>query len=179
MRSTYYEEKLKQEEIGAPPSTWTPWYEIFNNIFGGTTKIDGVPHGVDQGVRLQHSETLILNDDDGDTLPNSPPISSVAGATSSHSPRTHAVNQVGCKGQVNRSARKKKKKLGAMDESIAAAINNFFKGILEVEKMKLQITEKLIDNEREGREMAMKGQLKMAALFVEALKSKDSSRSSK
>ena len=58
MKSTYQEEKIKQEETGASASTWIPWYEIFDNIFGGTAKINGVPHGVDQGVRLQHSEAL-------------------------------------------------------------------------------------------------------------------------
>lgn len=37
--------------------------------------------------------------------------------------------------------------------------------------------EKIIDNEKEDREMLMKGQLQMAALFGEVLKAKDSSGS--
>jgi len=32
------------------PSTWTPWYDIFDNIFGGIARIMSVPNGVDQGV---------------------------------------------------------------------------------------------------------------------------------
>ena len=80
---------------------------------------------------------------------------------------------------MNQNAGKKKRKLAIGEESIVSAITNFSKGILEVEKMKLQLAEKMIDNEREGREMLMKGQLQMAALFAEALKAKDSSGGSK
>ena len=65
------------------------------------------------------------------------------------------------------------------EESITFAINNFSKGIQDVEKIKLQLKEKLIDNEREGREMLLKGQLQMAALFAGLLKAKDSFGSSK
>ena len=179
MRSTYQEEKVKQEETGAAASTWTPWYERFDNIFGGTAKINGVPNGLDQGVRLKHSEAFVLSDDDEDTLPTPPPHPSAPNTASSHSPRSEAVNQPGCEGQVNRNAGKRKRKLAMGDESIVSAINNFSKGILEVEKMKLQLTEKMIDHEREGREMLMKGQLQMAALFADVLKAKDSSGSSK
>ena len=65
------------------------------------------------------------------------------------------------------------------DEAIASAITYFLDGILEVEKIKLKITEKLIDSKREGHELLMKGQLHMAALFVEALKNKECFGSSK
>jgi hypothetical protein len=34
MREKYQEEKAKQGEINVAPSTLTPWYEIFDNIFG-------------------------------------------------------------------------------------------------------------------------------------------------
>ena len=80
---------------------------------------------------------------------------------------------------MNKSANKKKRKLLAGDEAIASAITHFSNDVLEVEKMKLKVTEKLIDNEREGRELLMKEQLQMTALFVEALKNKDSSGSLK
>jgi hypothetical protein len=180
MKTMYVEEKAKQGETGAPPSTWIPWYEMFDNIYAGTARINGVPYGVDQGVHLQHSEVHIVSDDDEGTLPSTPPPPPPsADATSSQSPCTEAVNQPGCDGQVNRSAGKRKRKLDARDDSIASAITSFSKGILEVEKMKLQITEKLIDSEREGREMVLKGQLQMATLFVETLKVKDSSSTSK
>jgi len=46
------------------------------------------------------------------------------------------------------------------DESIASAITNFSKGILEVEKMKMQMIEKLIDSEREARREDRKMMLK-------------------
>ena len=45
--------------------------------------------------------------------------------------------------------------------------------------MKLKVIKKFIDGERKGRELLMKRQLQMAALFVEALKNKDSSDSLK
>ena len=83
MRTTYQEEKTKQTQTGVPPSSWTLWYEIFDSIFAGTAKTNGIPHGVDQGVHLQHSEVNVLSDDD-DTLPSTPPPPSTpVGATSS------------------------------------------------------------------------------------------------
>jgi hypothetical protein len=53
------------------PSTWTPWYEIFDNIFGSISRIRGVPNGVDQRVHLQHEEVNVLNDDE-DIIPTIP-----------------------------------------------------------------------------------------------------------
>ena len=130
-------------------------------------------------MHLQYSEVNVLSDDD-DAVPSTPPpLSTSVGATSSQTPCTKAANQPGCEGQVNKSANKKKRKLLTGDEAIANAITHFSDGVLEVEKMKLKVTEKLIDSEREGRELLMKGQLQMATLFVEALKNKDSSGSSK
>ena len=32
MRTTYQEKKTKQAQTVVPPSSWTPWYEIFDNI---------------------------------------------------------------------------------------------------------------------------------------------------
>jgi len=36
----------------APPSTWVLWYELFDDMYLGTTRIYGVPHGVDYGEHL-------------------------------------------------------------------------------------------------------------------------------
>ena len=110
-------------------------------------------------MHLQHSEVNVLSDDD-DIVPSTPPPPSIhVGATSSQTPCTKAANQPGCEGQVNKSANKKKRKLLAGDEAITSAITHFLDGVLEVEKMKLKVIEKLIDSEREGRELLMKGQL--------------------
>ena len=130
-------------------------------------------------MHLQHSEVNVLSDDDDVVSSTLPPPSTLVDATSSQTLRIKAVNQPDCEEQVNKSANKKKKKLLASDEAIANAITHFSDGVVEVEKMKLKVTEKLIDSEREGREFLMKRQLQMAALFVEALKNKDSSGSSK
>jgi hypothetical protein len=50
MKEKYKEERTKQGEISVAPSTWTPWYEIFDNTFGSSFKIKGVPNGVNQKV---------------------------------------------------------------------------------------------------------------------------------
>jgi len=78
-----------------------------------------------------------------------------APTASSHSPHSEAVNQLGCEGQVNWSVGKRKRKLAMGDESIAFAINNFSNRIIEVEKMKMKITKKFIDSERQARKMMM------------------------
>ena len=80
---------------------------------------------------------------------------------------------------MNKSTNKRKRKLLTGNAAIAAAITNFSDSILEIEKMKLQVTVKLIDSEREGRELLVKGQLQMVALLVEVLKNKDSFGTSK
>ena len=80
---------------------------------------------------------------------------------------------------MNKSAKKKKRKLLASDEAIASAITHFSNGVLKVKKMKLKVIEKLIDSERKGCEFLMKEHLQIAALFVKILKNKDSSGSSK
>jgi len=51
-------------------------------------------------------------------------------------------------------------------------ITNFSDGIIQIEKMKLQLTEKIIQSEKQGREMVLQGQLQMATLFAEVLKAK-------
>ena len=182
MRSTYAEEKVKQEETGALPSTWTPWYEIFDNIFGGTAKIRGVHGGIDQGVRKEHVETIDVSSEDDETPIHSTPNTQTApGAASSQSPRTQVVNQPGCEGQVNKSANKRKRKLALGEEGIASAIKDFSKGILEIEKMKMEsserLSEKMIAADLKTRELHMLRQLEMAKILAEVLKVKDSSSS--
>ena len=80
---------------------------------------------------------------------------------------------------MNKSVNKRKRKLFASDVAIAVAITNFSYGVLDIEKMKLHITKKLIDSKREACELLIKGQLQMIALFVEALKNNDFAGSSK
>jgi len=86
-----------------------------------------------------------------------PLLSPVPNIAASLSLRTKAMNQLGIQKQVNRSA-KKRRKLVAGDETIASAIKDFSKGILEVEKMKLGLSKKIIKNEREEREMMLRAE---------------------
>jgi len=80
---------------------------------------------------------MILTDDKDNVLTSPPPIPSTA---SSQSLCTQVVNQPRCKGQINKSAGKKKRTLFIGEESIASSIKDFFKGTVEVEKMKMQMT---------------------------------------
>ena len=80
---------------------------------------------------------------------------------------------------MNKSTNKRKKKLLTSNEAIVAAITKFLDGVLEIEKMKLHVSEKLINSEREDCKLLVKEQLQMVALFVKVLKNKDSSSSSK
>jgi len=49
------------------PSNW-PWFEIFDQMFGGTTKINGIPNAIDQGMHNLHShsevQTFEVTEDD-------------------------------------------------------------------------------------------------------------------
>jgi hypothetical protein len=51
MQKIYHEEHEGCNVIGIQPSLWA-WYEHFHNILGGTTKMNGVIGGIDQGVWL-------------------------------------------------------------------------------------------------------------------------------
>jgi hypothetical protein len=41
----YETEKKKIQLIGASPFDW-PWFESFDQMFGGTTKINGIPNAI-------------------------------------------------------------------------------------------------------------------------------------
>jgi len=47
MRSNVHGGEAQARRTRAPPSSWTPWYKIFDNIFDGIAKINGVPHNID------------------------------------------------------------------------------------------------------------------------------------
>jgi hypothetical protein len=47
---------MKRKVTSAPPSNW-PWFEHFDNIFFGTTKLNGVLNVTNQGVCVMHLET--------------------------------------------------------------------------------------------------------------------------
>lgn len=145
-------------------------------VIGGTARTNNVLFGVDQGVRY---EVRIVSDDEEGALPSTPPLPSTGGPSSQLS-GSEAVDQPGCAGQVNRCARKRKRKLGARDESIVSAFTYFSKKFLEVEKTKLkmfeQLMDKTIEHERKCREMMLQGQLEVTAIILEALKASSSSR---
>ncbi len=50
--------KKKTQVTNASPSNW-PWFEIFDQMFGGTTKINGIPNAIDQGMHNLHSHSKV------------------------------------------------------------------------------------------------------------------------
>ncbi len=67
MKKIYKTNKKKVGVIGAPPFD-QPWFERFDNIFFGTSKINGMPNAINQGVRVMNFETKVMNvsDDEED-----------------------------------------------------------------------------------------------------------------
>ncbi len=55
MKDKYNVEKKKTNIIGVIPLDW-PWYERFDCLFVGTTKIVGISQGVDQSARIVHRQ---------------------------------------------------------------------------------------------------------------------------
>lgn len=46
LQGQYKKEAVAQSETGAAPLDWK-WYQIFDNMYGGTANIREVPHGID------------------------------------------------------------------------------------------------------------------------------------
>jgi hypothetical protein len=96
-------------------------------MYGGTARINGLPQGVDQGVRIEHEEVEILSDDEVHVAPTATPLS----------PRSRTCQNPHAPSQVNKSANKRKRKLIVEDSAIVDAIKYGFDGVQESEKMKM------------------------------------------
>ncbi len=72
----------------------------------------------------------------------------------------------------------KRRKLDASSSTIVDAIKDFSKGVKEIGKMKMEMTERIatqmFQNEQTSRKLIMQAQLQMATLFAKVLKLKDS-----
>ncbi len=66
-KNKYETKKKKIQVTSASPFNW-PWFERFDQMFGGIAKINGIPNVVDHGVHNLHShfeiQTFEVNDDD-------------------------------------------------------------------------------------------------------------------
>jgi uncharacterized protein YoxC len=71
----------------------------------------------------------------------------------------------------------KRRKLDAGSSTIADAIKEFSEGVKEIEKMMMEMIERIATHifwsEQTSRELIVQGQLQMVALFGEVLKFKD------
>jgi len=122
-------------------------------MLGGTAKMRGVLHGVDQRVHMPHEEIHDLSEDDEESTPNATPTK--ANSTTPISPRKKVAKQPHCISQLNKSIKKRRRKLSTGDYAIASAITNFSDGITQIEKMKLHVIEKIIKSEKQRREMVL------------------------
>jgi uncharacterized protein YoxC len=72
----------------------------------------------------------------------------------------------------------KRRKLDASFFAIVDAIKEFSEGVKEIEKMIMEMTERIatymLQSEWIGRELIVQGQMQMATLFDKVLKPKDS-----
>ncbi len=50
-----FQREIKWLMLGAPPFDRVPSFDQFDNLYGGTTKF-GVPRGVDQSVKINHTK---------------------------------------------------------------------------------------------------------------------------
>jgi hypothetical protein len=136
--------------IGASPSDW-PWFERFDQMFiemfGGTTKINGIANAIDQGVQNLHShsevQTFEVSDDDvtQGTQEHSSPAQKapVFGHGNEEevrvpfigldAPRSKACKLLGVQGKANKRMENKRRKLDAGSFTIANVIKEFLEGV--------------------------------------------------
>jgi uncharacterized protein YoxC len=81
-------------------------------------------------------------------------------------------------GEANKRKENRRRKLYASSSTIADAIKKISTSVKKIEKMMMEMTERItthiLQREQIDRELIEQGQLQMAALFVEYLKSKNS-----
>jgi hypothetical protein len=124
LKKTYETKKKKKTEvIGVPPSNY-PWFDCFDNIFFGTTKINGIPNTIDQGVCVMNFEIEVVNvSDEKDvqtlqmprSLERQTPVFrddnanfGTTPSSNSYSPRTRACKLPSVQGKANKKLERKK-----------------------------------------------------------------------
>jgi hypothetical protein len=96
-------------------------------MYDGIARINRLPQGVDQDVRIEHEEVEIMSDDEDPAAPTATPLS----------PRRRACQNPQAPGQVNKSSNKKKRKLTTGDSAIADSIKYGHDGVQELEKIQM------------------------------------------
>lgn len=112
-------------------------------MYGGTTKINGVLKGVDQGVRIHHNEVEYMDvSEDEETIPqaqehpNTPQRLMPDGAQGdAHSPLTWAIYLLGVQGAINKKLAQIRQRLSAGNASLAVGIKDFSDGVKEIKKL--------------------------------------------
>jgi hypothetical protein len=96
------------------------------------------------------------------------------------SPRRAACLQPGVDGEPNKQWRKSQKCKREDSMSVAASIRDFATGMEHIEKLKLEITERMtlriLEAEGKSRKSTLEGQLTLASLFLNAIKQQGGQR---
>jgi hypothetical protein len=138
-------EKKKIQAIAASPFDW-PWFEIFDQIFGSTTKINGIPNAIDQGVQNLHShfevQTFEVSDDvtqgtrEHYCPPQQAPIFGHGNEEEAHAPsvgsntsRTRVFKLSSVQGKANKRMENKRRKLDVGSSTIIDVIKEFLEGV--------------------------------------------------
>ncbi len=170
--------RKKIEVISAPPFDW-PWFERFDNIFLGIAKINGIPIVKDQGVHVMNFETKVVNvSDEKDVqtscVPSSPERQipmfgddnanvETTPSVSSNSFRIRACKLPSVQRKFNKKLKWKKRRLFTSSSVITYAINKFTHVVKEIEFLKMEmtkfITPQMLQNENNGKQMMIQGQL--------------------
>jgi hypothetical protein len=133
-------EKKKIQAIAASPSDW-PWFEIFDQMFGSTTKINGIPNAIDQGVQNLHSHFEVSDDVTQGTQehyrpPQQAPIFGHGNEEEVHAPsigsdtlRTRVCKLSSVQGKANKRMENKRRKLDVGSSTIIDVIKEFLEGV--------------------------------------------------
>jgi hypothetical protein len=155
IKDKYEMKKKKNQVTSASPFDW-PWFERFDQMFGGIAKINGISNAIYQGVQNLHSHSKVQNfevsDEDvtqGIQEHSSPPqqvpflVVVLAPSIGSNTLRTRACKLPGVQSKANKKMESKRRKLDASSFAITNAIKEFSKGVKDIEKMKMEMIERI------------------------------------
>ena len=195
LRSTYSKIKKLQNQTGEgarDDGAKFIWYDQINEILNLTTKVVGVPGGMDQDVPIPGTGTFnapidVSHEDDGDAEPSStqsPTRSDPASSTGTKpmstgtSLRTRAANLASVRGKCTSSQPTKKTKT---DRNLMDALDRMIESNTEIEKLRIEATMAMhkdnLVNCQEHRKLELEISRKqqesserIAAIFADAIK---------
>ena len=192
LRSTYSKIKKTRNQTGSgvrDEGAKFLWYDEIDEILSLTTKANGVPGGMDQGVPVPRTGTSsapvdVSEDEFRDGKPLSPPrLGPIPSTGTGHestgsSPRTRAANLVGCRGK---GASSKPNKRAKVDRNLMDTLDRLVDSTTEIDKLRIEASltvhrENLLDRQ-ENRKLELDlfqlqevGNERMASFFADVVK---------